>query len=243
MVIRLSDNFDLKQPLRLPDQVAEILEKEIQKGRFRPGDRLPSEAVLSQKFGVSRSVVREALSRLKYEGLLKTHQGKGITIVGASGRRSFRLENIHQLDPKELAQLYELRAILDSEAAAMAATRCSKKQLNELKTSLDRMSEAVHSDADGTRPDFEFHKGIAEASGNYHLKALIQFLNDKVEQVIHEARTHSRKRPGLPVEVQKEHEAIYRALAAKNPKNARQATLTHLKNAAMRLGLTILEDK
>jgi GntR family transcriptional repressor for pyruvate dehydrogenase complex len=241
MTIRLSDNIRLKQPQRLPDQVAEIIEQEIQKGSWRPGDKLPAETELSQKFGVSRSVVREALSRLKYEGLLDSHQGKGIIVVGTSGRRSFRLKNIQKLDSRDLAQLYELRAILDSEAAAMAAKRCSIKQLNRLKAALNRMSKAVQSDTDGTVPDFEFHKGIAEASGNYHLNALIQFLNDKIERVIHEARSHSRMSPGLPSEVQKEHEAIYQALADKNPEKARQAALAHLQNAAKRLGLIIFE--
>jgi len=241
MTIRLSDNFKLEQPQRLPDQVAEIIEQEIQKGNLRPGDKLPPETELSQKFGVSRSVVREALSRLKYEGLLDSYQGKGIIVVGTSGRRSFRLQNIQKLDSSDLSQLYELRVILDSAAAAMAARRRSKKQLNRLKAALNRMSRAVQSDTDGTEPDFEFHKGIAEASGNSHLTALIQFLNDKIERVIHEARSHSRMSPGLPAEVQKEHEAIYRALVGKNPEKARRAALTHLQNAAKRLGLIIFE--
>ena len=242
MTSRLSDNFKLEHPQRLPDQVAEILEQEIQQGSWRPGDKLPPESELSQKFGVSRSVVREALSRLKYEGLVDSHQGKGIIVVGTSGRRSFRLKNLQKLDARDLAQLYELRVILDSEAAAMAAKRRSKKQLNRLKASLNRMSRSVQKDTDGTEPDFEFHKSIAEASGNYHLNGLIQFLNDKIEQVIHEARSHSRRSPGLPSEVQKEHEAIYRALTDKNPKQARQAALTHLQNAAKRLGLNIFKD-
>ena len=242
MTIRLSDKFKLAQPQRLPVQFADILEQEIQNGSLRPGDKLPPEAGLSQKFGVSRSVVREALSRLKYEGLLDSHQGKGIIVVGTPGRRSFRLENIREHDSKDLSQLYELRVILDSAAAAMAARRCSKRKLNRLKTALNRMSKAVKNDTDGTAPDFEFHKGIAEASGNTHLNALIQFLNDKIEQVIHEARRHSRMSPGLPAEVQVEHEAIYRALADKNPEKARQAALTHLQNAAKRLGLIIFEN-
>lgn len=242
MTIRLSDNFKLEQPQRLPDQVAEIIEHEIQQGSWRPGDRLPPEAELSQKFGVSRSVVREALSRLKYEGLLDSHQGKGIIVVGMAGRHSFRLQNIQKLDSNDISQLYELRTILDSAAAAMAARRCSKKQLKQLKTALNRMSETIQSDTDGTGPDFEFHKGIAEASGNMYLQALIQFLNDKIEQVIHEARSHSRLSPGLPAEVQEEHEAIYKALVNKNPQKARHAAMTHLQNAAKRLGLIIMED-
>jgi GntR family transcriptional repressor for pyruvate dehydrogenase complex len=242
MTIRLSDKYKLEPPQRLPDQVAEIIEQEIQKENWRPGDKLPSEAALSRQFGVSRSVVREALSRLKYEGLLDSHQGKGIIVVGTSGRRSFRLQDIQKLDSNDLSQLYELRTILDSAAAAMAARRSSRKQLQQLKTALRQMSIAIQEDTDGTVPDFEFHKGIAEASGNTHLNALIQFLNDKIEQVIHAARRHSRMRPGLPAEAQAEHEAIYRALVDKNPEKARQAALTHLQNAAKRLGLTILED-
>ena len=240
---RLSDKFDLEQPARLPDQVAEILSKEIDKGTLRPGEKLPSEADLSRRFGVSRSVIREALSQLRYEGLLESHQGKGIIVVGAAGRRSFRLETAEKLSHEDLAQLYELRAILESEAAALAATRGTEKDLDRLRIGLEGMAQAVLKDTDGTNADLDFHRTVAEAGGNRHLQDLMHYLNDKVAGVIHEARKHSRLRAGFPEEVQREHEAIYEAIAAGDPDRARETVLEHLTKAAKRLGLRILSRK
>jgi len=236
---RLSDKYRLPRPSRLPDQVAAILIQEIKRGVLKPDDMLPSEAELSAKFNVSRSVIREALSQLKYEGLLDSRQGKGITVVGTSGRRFFHLENLSKLTPRELAQLYELRSILEGEAAAKAARRRSKKSLARLKSCLKEMAKAVDSDTSGTMPDLDFHKGIAEASGNSHLRDLMQFLNEKLLFAIEKARGHSRLKPGLPKEVQKEHEAIFQAIEAQDPELAREKALTHLRNAARRLGLRI----
>ncbi|MBU4574897.1 MAG: FCD domain-containing protein, partial [Desulfarculus sp.] len=82
-------------------------------------------------------------------------------------------------------------------------------------------------------------RGIAEASGNPHLCELMQFLNDKLLVLIQEAREHSRQNPGVPRQVQKEHEDIYRAIEARNPQKARKETLDHLRMAARRLGLEI----
>jgi GntR family transcriptional repressor for pyruvate dehydrogenase complex len=238
----LSDKYQLQTPTRLPDQVAEILAAEIEGGNLRPGDKLPTEAELSKSFKVSRSVIREALARLKYEGLVDSHQGRGLTVLGHAGRRHFRLPGVEKLPERDLAQLYELRAILESEAAALAARRRGKRHLDGLKKCLAEMARAVEKDTSGAFPDSDFHQGIAQASGNQHLQELMLFLTDKVAVVIVEAREHSRRTPGLPAVVQKEHEAIFQAIADKEPARARQAAMAHLKNSAKRLGLHILSD-
>ena len=239
----LSDKYHLEQPPRLPDRVAEILAAEIDKGKLRPGDKLPTEAELCEKFKVSRAVIREALSQLKYEGLLDSRQGKGVIVLGNAGRRSFRLTEAEKLSENDLAQLYELRAILESETAALAALRRGTKNLNALKKCLGKMALAVEKDDSGTFPDLEFHQGIARASGNQHVCDLMLFLNDKVSVVIGEARSHSRQYAGFPERVQKEHEAIYQAIEAQDPIKAKEAALIHLKNSAKRLGLSILADE
>lgn len=239
----LSDKFRLEQPARLPDRVAAILAAEIDKGNLRPGDKLPPEVELSKNFNVSRAVIREALSQLKYEGLLDSHQGKGVIVVGNAGRRSFRLAEAEKLSERDLSQLYELRAILESETAALAALRRSKKNLNVLKKCLKSMAVAVEKDDSGIFPDLEFHQCIARASGNQHVCDLMLFLNDKVSVMIGEARSHSRQHVGLPERVQKEHEAIFQAIEAQDPDKAKEAAMIHLKNSAKRLGLSILADE
>ena len=237
MVSRLSDNYVLSSSPRFPEQVAAILARQIEDGLYLPGGKLPSELQLGDAFGVSRSVVREALSQLKYEGLLESRQGKGVIVVGPSGRRSFRMEEVSQLTQVDLAQFYEMRAIIESEAAALAAHRVNPLHIKRLRNCLDRMAQAVESRTDGTGPDLEFHRFIAEGSGNRYLKDLMDYLNTKAGMVIRTARTHSSREAKLPAAVQKEHEEIFQALEAGNAARARASTLRHLKNAALRLGI------
>lgn len=233
----LPSKISLQSSPRLPDQIASILSKQIGEGVYTPGDRLPSESRLAVVFDVSRSVVREALSQLKYEGLLESRQGKGAIVVGPSGRRSFRLEAVRALKREDLAQFYEMRAIIEAEAAALAATRRTIRHIQRLRTSLERMAEAVERRTDGTEPDLAFHRIIAEASGNKYLKDLMDYLNGKAGAVIRTARNHSSRDAKLPAAVQKEHEEIYQALEAGDEARARAGTLRHLKNAARRLGI------
>lgn len=235
----MSDKYELKQPLRLPDQVAAILTEELESGARKPGEMLPPEMELAAKFGVSRAVIREALSQLKAEGLLESKQGRGVMVVGRTGRRFFRLEAPEKFNSTALTQLYELRAILEGEAAAMAAARGSTQDVAGLGECVVAMARAVEDDTVGAVPDLDFHRGIAEASGNQHLCDLMQFLNDKLLVLIKEARENSRLKPGVPRQVQKEHESIYRAIEARNPQRARKETLAHLRMAARRLGLEI----
>ena len=242
MKTRLSDKFQLEHPPRLPDRVAAILAGEIDKGNLRPGDKLPTEVALATQFRVSRAVIREALSQLKYDGLLDSRQGKGVIVLGNAGRRSFRLTEPEKLSDRDLAQLYELRAILESETAALAALRRSKKKLDVLKRCLEGMALAVEKNDSGIFPDLEFHQAIARASGNRHVCDLMVFLNDKVSGVIGAAREHSRQHIGFAERVQREHETIFQAIEAQDPDKAKEAALVHLKNSAKRLGLSILTD-
>lgn len=222
---------------RLPDQLASILAEQIGDGFYPPGGKLPSESQLGKTFGVSRSVVREALSQLKYEGILDSRQGKGVTVLGASERKSFRMEEVDRLSQQDLAQFYEMRAVIEGETAARAARRRSPGHLGRLRDCIARMAQAVEERTDGTEPDLEFHRIIAEASGNRYIRDLMDYLNAKAGRVIRTARFNSSRNKQLPAEVQKEHEEIFEALAAGDEAWARASTLRHLKNAARRLGI------
>jgi len=240
MVSRLSDKYAIFSSPRLPEQVAAIIARQVGDGLYLPGGKLPSESRLSEVFGVSRSVVREALSQLKYEGLLYSRQGKGVIVLDPSSRKSFRLDEVDRLSQQDLAQFYEMRAAIESETAALAARRRSSKDLKRLRDCLARMAQAVEDRTDGTGPDLEFHRIIAEVSGNRYLKDLMAYLNAKSGMVIRTARNHSSRDAKLPAVVQKEHEDIFEALSAGEENSARASTLRHLKNAAFRLGLKAL---
>jgi DNA-binding FadR family transcriptional regulator len=230
----------LEKPLRLSEQVATRLVSKIKEGAFQPGEKLPSEAVLAEQFGVSRTVIREALARLKYDGLLDSHPGIGATVVENGKKRTFRLDDFDQLSTEDIEHLFELRAILEGDAAFLAASRRSLDHVERLNKCIRQMAEAICNDHDGTAPDANFHSIIAEASLNPYLNELMQLLNDKVVNLIRKARGHTNQNPNLlPRKVQKEHKAIYRAIADKNPVEARTAVLTHIKNAGDRLGVKV----
>ncbi|MGD8561699.1 MAG: FadR/GntR family transcriptional regulator [Desulfarculaceae bacterium] len=239
----LPDKYSLPKTSRLPDQVAAVLIDEMEKGVLRAGDMLPSEEVLAEKFGVSRAVIREALSQLKYEGLVSSRQGKGAMVMGSEGRRFLRFPELDNYNVGDMAQLFELRAILESEAAGLAATRRSLQELSQLRIHLQGMAEAVAENSDGVLPDFEFHKTIAQASGNQHLCALMQFLNQRILRMIETARTSSSRTAGLPEKVHQEHQAIFSAIEAGNAGQAKEASFNHFCNAANRLGLGIFSQK
>ncbi len=236
---KFKNQSKLEQPLRLSEQVAARLIAEIKAGSFRPGEKFPSEAALAQQFGVSRTVIREALARLKYDGILDSRQGIGATVVGNAGKRAFRLDNIDQAQAVDIEHLFELRAVLDGDAAYLAAERRSDEHLQKLNQCLQDMADSVRDGGGGTKPDVNFHSIIAEASLNPYLSELMQFLNDKLENLIRKARTHSSYHDDLPLVVQKEHEAIYKAIADKKPAEARKAVLRHIKNAGGRLGVKV----
>lgn len=232
----------LEQPVRLADQVADLLRLEIDKGTFQVGDKIPSESTLAKTFGVSRTVIREALGRLKYDGFLDSRQGLGVTVTAEAERKTFRFRDQLELDTQNLRHLFELRAILEGDAASLAALRRSQDDLDDLRTSLRSMDASIADKTDGTDFDFDFHRIVARASGNPYLLDLMYFLNTKLKGVIKTAREHSSLQPGLPPVVQKEHEAIFEALMGREPERARQAMLSHISQASCRLGLKVLDD-
>ena len=232
----------LQQPVRLADQVADLLRQEIDKGTFQVGDKIPSESSLAKTFGVSRTVIREALGRLKYDGILDSRQGLGVTVVGETERKTFRFRDQWQFDNQNLCHLFELRAILEGDAASLAALRRSQDDLDDLQTSLKHMAASIDANTDGADFDFDFHRLVARASSNSYLLDLMHFLNTKIKGVIKTARENSSLQPGLPPVVQKEHEAIYQALVDQKPDSARQAMLSHISQASRRLGLKVLGE-
>ncbi|MCU0539499.1 MAG: FadR family transcriptional regulator [Desulfobacterales bacterium] len=225
---------------RLPERVAAVIARQIAEGRYRPGAKLPPESRLSEVFGVSRSVVREAISRLKTEGLLDSRQGKGVMVLAPAARTAFRMEAVNRLSQQELAQFYEMRSVVESETAALAARRRNAADLKRLRGCLARMAQAVEEGTDGTGPDVEFHRNLAEASGNRYLKELMEFLNARAGQVIRTARDHSSRSAKLPAQVQREHEEIFEAISAGDAEAARRISRRHLQNAARRLGISTL---
>ena len=238
----VSDDLNIpiiKQPSRLPDTIANFLGKEIEKGTFQAGEKIPTESLLAERFGVSRTVIREALAKLKHDGLLRSKQGSGATVVGPEGTRTFRLDDIDRNDPVALGYLFELRVVLEGSAAYFAAQRRNNNDIEKLEKHLSDMANAVSQNRDATVPDTEFHQSVAHASRNPYLQALMRLMTCRLQTLIRQARSHSSLQRDLPAVVQEEHEAIFEAINLKDPNAARKAIQIHLRNASMRLGLNL----
>lgn len=222
----------------LADEVATAIRRRIRED-FAPGTRLPTEAELAEAFGVSRAVIREAISRLKYDGLVESIQGVG-AFVSRSAAASFRLEVAPLAsDTAALAAIFELRQTFEVGAARLAALRRTDEQLARLRTDLDRMGMSRGADPAGVTADIDFHIGIAEATGNSYFMDFATFLSAQLSEAIQAARANSARRDVQPATVQEEHEAIFAAIKAQNPEEAMAATARHIASAAERLGFSL----
>ena len=223
---------------QLPSRIASRILQEIVEERLKPGDRLPTEQALADSFGVSRNVVREAISRLRSDGIIQSRQGVGAFVARTAAAPTLRFDAEALADPSAFRALFELRAILEIQAASLAASRRTEGQLDALKRALDRMRGAEKRADGGVDADLEFHKAVADGTGNAYIRMAVSFLSEQVRVTIMEARARSQDGNGDIVEITiAEHAAIFEAIAAGDPARAEAAMAAHIHNAALRLGL------
>lgn len=232
-----------EEPAKLPDQIANALREEISTGALLAGSRLPTERELCIQFRASRSAVREAISKLKYDGMVETRQGSGAYVAASGPGSSFRIDLGALRNRKELQQVFELRITMESAAAAMAATRRTQKHLRQIQRALDAMNEAIVQGQDAVPSDTSFHLAIAEATGNEYFKDFMAFLEGRLRRSIAASRTELERDTGRARDVHAEHLAIYRAIESRDPERARAAALLHLNHAAEELGLLPFEPR
>jgi GntR family transcriptional regulator, transcriptional repressor for pyruvate dehydrogenase complex len=225
-----------KIPARaMSDSVAQQLLTQIEKGSFADTGKLPSEAVLSQEFGVSRTVIREAISRLKNEGVVEARQGSGVFIAGKSGVRPLRIDYAEAADGRSVLQILALRRAIEAEVASEAALRRTDADLSAIDAALARIDLAAAESRDGVAEDLAFHRAIAEATRNPYFLKTLAFLNQYLEAGVTVTRENEARREDFSREVRDEHAAIAAAIRAGDPQAASNAARTHLNNAARRL--------
>lgn len=223
---------------KLSEQVAEFLIDEIKTGSLGVGEKLPSEADLCSRFGVSRTIIREAIGRLEYDGYLEAKRGRRAQVTSVQNRRAFRITQSSAMDAEELAQLYELRMIIESAAVALAAQRCNSEVIQKLEECIHNMEEEDRFGEESTGIFVEFHQIIAEASGNGFLSDFMVFLNDKIGRMM-QLDKQQIKRQQLMEKVHAEHYAIYRAIRDRDVQAAKQMIQEHIYNAARRQGVKL----
>ncbi len=219
---------------RLADQVADRLAAEIRSGRLEVGARLPTEAVLASQFEVSRTVVREAVSRLKSLGLVISRQGSGV-YVREPEAEPLRFDASHMASRDAVVQMAELRRPLESEVAALAAERRTPEELARIQTAIQELEQAVARGESGAEQDVAFHLAVAAAAHNPFLIGTLQYLHGLLHGAVRVTRANEARRDDFIHAVAKEHARIADAIAAGNPKAAREAAKTHMDNAIKRI--------
>ena len=222
----------------LTEQVFAALQRRVQSGEFATARKLPSEGELVATYRVSRTVVREAISRLRARGLVETRRG-----IGTFARESRPTEPafpLPRVDPATLAEvlaLLELRISLETESAALAAKRATPAQVDRLRLLLEAIEAAADTGDDAADPDFEFHLTVAESTGNHFFPDLLRHLGRAIiprTRIDSSAAAHQERGDYLRT-VNREHRDIFRAIARSDSDAARAAMRTHLANSRERL--------
>jgi GntR family transcriptional repressor for pyruvate dehydrogenase complex len=204
---------------------------------LKPGDKLPTEAEIMREWGVSRTVVREALSKLQAAGLVDTRHGVGTFVLEPPAPSGFRIDPGDIETAVDVLAVLELRISLETESAGLAAMRRTKEQLAEMRVALDELASGDTSGNDTVSPDFRFHHLIAVATGNRYFADIMSHLG---ATLIPRARINSSKIASedwsqYHRRLSREHEEIYDAIARGDPESARAAMRLHLTNSRERL--------
>jgi GntR family transcriptional regulator, transcriptional repressor for pyruvate dehydrogenase complex len=230
-------------PHNLTDRITLMLRDDIVSGKYQPGRQLPAGKDLSDSFGVSITVIREALSRLKSDGLVASHQGKGVFVENDARARPFRLASPSGKQ-NSLLHIFELRMAVEVQAAILAAQRRKLTDLKAMAKCLKEMEPARKPFEQALASDIAFHLAIAEATQNPLIVSFMQFLQPHLYESISKARSNSAKKLETEMVAYKDHQAIYEAIAASDAHRARLAVRRVLEGSLRRLNSSVqLEDK
>lgn len=225
-----------RRPRSLAHDVVDTLTGRIRDGSLATGEKLPTEAAIMEEFGVSRTVVREAISRLQAAGLVETRHGVGTFVVGLGDAASFRISPDQLGTLQDVIAVLELRIGVETESAALAALRRTDRNLDALRGALQAFAKAVDEGRDPVGPDYQFHLEIARATQNHHFVDLMATLGG---MMIPRARLEppgplTPEREAYLRRVNAEHESIVEAISRQDPEAARAAMRTHLANSRER---------
>lgn len=235
----------LASEAKLSRQLFEQLAGEIRSGRLAPGARLPTEQALTRAARVSRTVVREAVAALRAEGLVITRQGVGAFVSAEPTSAPFRIEPERLQSLDEILNVMELRLGVEIESAGLAAERANKAQVRAISVAVDAMERAIEANGSAVDEDLAFHRAIAQATGNAEFPRFLQFIGRHL--IPRRTVTNLPERMGghrvYLAMIQEEHRRIADAIAAGDPKAARDAMRRHLTRSLERYRKLAAEAK
>ncbi|PYE90362.1 FadR/GntR family transcriptional regulator [Phyllobacterium leguminum] len=212
-------------------KVAERLREQIEGGDYAPADKLPTEPVLVERFGVSRTVIREAIATLRADGLLESRHGVGVFVL-APRQTPETLHLFTNATDKisDIIEELELRIGIEVEAAGLAALRSSPAQEAEIQAQLDTFARLVADGRPTDEADFQFHMAIATATNNLRFKTFLEHIGRRIIPRVKFRKVMGGVDP-LPNRdsiLLAEHSEVVDAILARDPEQARDAMRRHL---------------
>lgn len=218
----------------LPDRIYARVVEAILRGDFAPHNKLPTEGALSAQFGVSRPTVREALARLRSDGIIDSRRGAGSTVIRAPGTPIVVATPIKSL--ADIERYYAFRSCIEMGAAAGAAEFRDADDLEALQLAFEALNTAMEGGESGTDEDVRFHLAIARASHNPFFVTTIDTTVAPIRQFIELARNVTDKKSLARVRTtQAEHQAIVDAIVRRSSGDAAEAIRIHILNAKRRI--------
>lgn len=218
----------------LPDRIYASVVESILRGDYAANGKLPTEGLLAERFAVSRPTVREALARLRADGVIESRRGSGSHIVRRPGTPVTTTTPIRSL--ADIERYYDFRACVEAGAAAGAAEFHDEHDLQQIGQAFEALGSAMDGAGSGIDEDVRFHLAIARASHNPFFVASIETSVAPIRQYMELARNVSDKRsPERVRAVQAEHQAIVEAITRRQPDQAREAIRAHVWSAKRRI--------
>ena len=209
---------------RIHEEIIAQIRQELEDGRLNPGDRLPSERELSERFQVSRASVREAIRALESMGLVTIKTGEGTYVATGSEVLLSPLTSIILQQKDVLLDIFEARKVIEPEIAALAAQRAGPEEILQMEEVLVDQARQIAQGDSGVEADTAFHSLLTQSTKN---KVFLR-LNDAVVDSLRETRERSLQIHGRAARSLAGHQEILRAIRAKDSERARQAMLQHL---------------
>lgn len=220
--------------VKLVDRVTDQLLERIRAGNYPPDSRLPGEHELASMLGVSRPIVRDALARLREQGIVYARQGAG-TFVSAQGSPTAQLAYSPVKTIADIQRCYEFRLTIEPAAAYFAAKRRDAAAIQKIAAALADLREATNHQLHRSDADFIFHRSVTEAANNHYYTASMDALKAHIAVGMHlHGLSLLGPRQGLQ-QVFDEHDAIYKAIAEGRADDARDLMQAHLEGSRDRL--------
>ncbi|RYH13525.1 MAG: FadR family transcriptional regulator [Alphaproteobacteria bacterium] len=221
----------------VPQSIAREIQSMIQDGTLKPGEKVPSQREFSQKFGISRASLREALLTLETLGLLKTEAGRGTFVAGTPATPAGNMAPWRYSSTHSVFDVFQTRILLEGEIARLAAGRLTQLQLERMEAATQTMEDrwARQDLIANVDADLEFHGIIVSACSNSMLRALYQTVRDQI--------TETQRQPIPMTDPERmrdsiaEHRRVIEALRANDANQARIEMESHIRNTARCAGL------